>query len=123
VPRFGELESAIMDVLWSAGGPLRVREVLDGLRREPQPAYTTVQTVLEILHRKGWLAKERDGRAYRYAPTTSREDYVAGLMGEALAVAGDRTATLVRFFESMEPAEVEEARHALDAAKSRERTS
>ena len=72
---FGELEAAIMDQVWLAGRPVLVREVHDGLRPEREPAYNTVLTVVEILYRKGWLAREKDGRAYRYRATASRADY------------------------------------------------
>lgn len=114
---FGELEAAIMDVVWAAERPLLVREVLDRLRRTPEPAYTTVQTVMDILHRKGWLTRSRDGRAYRYEPAASREDYTAGLIGEVLAATPDRAATLVRLVETMDASEVATLREALSAAK------
>lgn len=114
---FGELEAAIMDVLWAEGRPMRVREVLDRLSRDPVPAYTTVQTVMDILHRKGWLTRDQEGRAYRYWAAMSREDYTAGLIGEVLASTPDRSATLVRLVESLEPAEAAALRAALDAAK------
>ncbi|MGW2609727.1 BlaI/MecI/CopY family transcriptional regulator [Streptomyces mirabilis] len=58
--RFGELEAAIMDAVWAAGKPLCVREVLERLDRDPEPAYNTVHTVTETLYRKGWLAKEKE---------------------------------------------------------------
>ena len=51
---FGELESAIMERVWSAGRPLLVREIQQAL--EPGRAYNTVWTVTEVLYRKGWLA-------------------------------------------------------------------
>jgi predicted transcriptional regulator len=121
--RFGDLEAAIMDAVWAAERPLRVREILERLDRDPPLAYTTVQTVTEILHRKGWLVRDRDGRAHRYAPAASREDYVAGMMNEALSAAGDRTATLVRFLGDMDPREIAELRAALDAATRRKPTS
>ena len=114
--QFGELEAAIMDAVWDAGRPLRVREVLERLDRDPEPAYNTVHTVTEILHRKGWLSKEKDGRAYKYGATKSREEYVAGLMGDALAVAEDRTATLARFVQQMQPGEAEELHRLLGQA-------
>ncbi|MDJ0341047.1 BlaI/MecI/CopY family transcriptional regulator [Streptomyces sp. H10-C2] len=123
MPQFGDLEAAIMDAVWEAGKPLRVREVLERLERDPVPAYNTVHTVTEILYRKGWLSKEPEGRAFRYGATASRESYVAGLMGEAMAVAGDRTATLARFVEDMHPGEAEELARLLRAAQKRERTS
>ena len=118
--RFGDLEAAIMDVMWAAGGPLRVREVADELNQNRPLAFNTVQTVMEILFRKGWLDRQKSGRAYRYVTVRSREDYVAGLMGEALAVARDPAATLVRLVEDLEPAEIAQLRVALDAAAERE---
>jgi predicted transcriptional regulator len=121
VPRFGELESAIMDAVWEAGQPLRVREILERLQPERDLAYNTVHTVTEILYRKGWLTKEKDGRAFKYGATGSREKYEAGLVGEALSFTDDRAAALVSFVEGMEPAEADELRRLLGAAREGER--
>ena len=60
--QLGELEAVIMDRLWQRGTPALVREVLDDLRHDRPLAYTTVMTVMETLHRKGWLRRHRDGR-------------------------------------------------------------
>jgi predicted transcriptional regulator len=117
VPRFGELEAAIMDEVWSMGRPVMVRDVVERLEPVRGSAYTTVQTVMEILYRKGWLTREKDGRAYRYLPSANREDYTASLMNEALSTAEDRSAALTRFVESMEPGEAADLRRALDEAK------
>lgn len=62
-----------MDRLWRWNRPVVVREVVEDLRRERKIAYTTVMTVMDNLHNKGVLARERDGRAYRYRPARSRE--------------------------------------------------
>lgn len=120
---FGELEQAIMDVQWSAAEPLTVREVLGQLNRDrPQPlAYNTVQTVTEILHRKGWLSRAKDGRAYRYRATKDREGYAASLIDQVWETGADRTATLVRLLDTMDEAEVEELRAALAAHRDRGR--
>lgn len=115
MPKFGDLESAIMTEAWKAGGPLLVREVLERLNRGV--AYNTVHTVTEILHRKGWLTKERDGRAFRYGPAASREEYVAGLVGEALSLTEDRAAALVGFVEGMQADEAEELHRLLSSAR------
>jgi len=114
--RFGDLEAAIMDVIWAADRPLRVREVASKLHRQRPLAFNTVQTVLENLYRKGWLSRSRDGRAYCYVTLRSREEYVAGLLGEALAAARDPAATLVRLVEDLDQDEVAQLRAALDAA-------
>jgi len=116
VRAFGELEAAIMDRVWAAGRPVRVREVHGWLRPEREPAYNTVHTVVEILYRKGWLAREKDGRAYRYRPTASREDYTAGLMREAFEASTDRLATLRSFVQRIDPAEAAGLRALLDEA-------
>jgi predicted transcriptional regulator len=107
VPRrsrpFGELEASVMDVLWDAGRPLLVRDVVDSIRPERALAYTTIMTVLDNLHRKGWLDRARDGRAWRYEPRVGRQAYTAMLMREALAVSDDRTGVLARFVEQINP--------------------
>lgn len=113
---FGDLEAAIMDRVWAVDRPLRVREILERLQPERPLAYTTVLTVTEILYRKGWLEREKDGRAFRYWPTASRAEYAAGLMNEALAEGDDRTATLLQFTEQLTPAEVDDLRRALRSA-------
>src|SRR5258708_6550866 len=93
-----------MDRIWVAARP------------EREPAYNTVLTVMEILYRKGWLERERDGRAFRYRATVSREDYTAGLMGEALEASPDRVAALRSFVERIDPAEARQLRRMLDKA-------
>src|SRR6266702_1280872 len=117
VRSFGELEAAIMDRVWAAGRPVLVREIWAHLRPEREPAYNTVLTVVEILYRKGWLARDKDGRAYRYRPTVSREDYTASLMGEVFDTSTDRLATLRLFMERIDPAEADELRAMLDEAR------
>ena len=101
----GELEAAVMDVLWGAAGPLTPGQVQEVLSADRSLAYTTVMTVMDKLHRKGWLTREREGRAYLYQPSASRETYAAQLMSQAFTQAGDATATLIRFIEAMSPDE------------------
>ena len=106
----GELERAVMAQLWSAEAPLTVRDVHDRLEREL--AYTTVMTVLGRLAKKGLVRQERDGKAYRYAAASSRDQMAASLMLDALGdVGADRTAALV---DQVGPQEVEALRRALD---------
>lgn len=101
--RLGELERKVMDILWAEGPEeATVREVAAAL---PDYAYTTVLTVLDRLHRKGLVARSRDGRAFRYVALTSREEHAAALMREVLGTTNDRDAVLVRFAESVSPDE------------------
>ena len=69
------LELEIMHVLWAADGPANVQTVQQHLPREL--AYTTVQTMLNILHRKGKVKRTLKDRAYLYKPVVSRSQ-VAG---------------------------------------------
>src|SRR5882724_9071552 len=98
---FGELEPKFRDRLGAPGRSATVRDVLEELRGSREIAYTTVLTVMDILHRKGFLQRERDGRAYRYLPTSSREQYVAELMRDTLASSTDYAATLELFTERL----------------------
>lgn len=66
------LERRIMRVLWD-GGAGNVQKVLQGLTGEPQLAYTTVQTTLNVLHRKGKVKRKLVGRAYEYSAAVSQE--------------------------------------------------
>lgn len=112
--RLGELERAIMDVLWDSTGPLTVREV--GLRlTDRELAHTTVMTVLDRLSKKGLAHRQRDGRAWLYQPAADRESYVTELMLHALDQTGDRSAALASFARRVSRAEARVLRRALES--------
>jgi predicted transcriptional regulator len=113
VRSFGELEAKIMDVLWSRGAPTTVREVLTTISNERELAYTTVLTVMDNLHRKGFLRREPDGRAFRYEPTQLREEYAANLMREAMQEGQDHSLTFTHFLAHMTAEESDALRKAL----------
>jgi len=102
---FGDLEAVIMDRLWARDMPVTVRDLFEELREERNIAYTTVMSTMDNLHRKGWLARERDGKAYRYTAVASREEYSARLMRQAMAEAGDTEAVLSHFVAQMDGTE------------------
>ncbi len=112
--RLGELERAIMDVLWETPEPLTVRQV-SGQLTARDLAHTTVMTVLDRLAKKGFARRERDGRAWRYRAAETREAYVTELMLNALDQTGDRQAALARFVRSVSGAEARALRRALEA--------
>src|SRR3982750_4062605 len=68
------LELEIMTVLWETG-PANVQTVQQQLQREL--AYTTVQTMLNILHKKGQARRTLIERAYFYEPAVSRKQVVS----------------------------------------------
>jgi predicted transcriptional regulator len=109
----GDLESAVMEVLWHNDHPVRVRAVLEGLGPGRPLAYTTVMTVLDNLHRKGWVHRNLDGRAYHYRPALSREDATVRALRDVLDASGDPAAALLRFARSASDQEAEVLRTAL----------
>jgi predicted transcriptional regulator len=112
VNRLGDLERAIMEVLWQTDSALTVRQVSNGLDQR-ELAHTTVMTVLDRLAKKGFARRERDGRAWRYRPAATREAYVTELMLTALDQTGDRVAALARFAQSVSGDEAKVLREAL----------
>ncbi|MDX3522184.1 BlaI/MecI/CopY family transcriptional regulator [Streptomyces scabiei] len=113
MPRpLGELEDAVMTRVWKWNRPVTVREVLEDLQNERSIAYTTVMTVLDNLHQKGWVRREAEGRAYRYEAVSTRAAYAAALMNEAWSQSDNPAAALVAFFGMMS----EEQRQALTDA-------
>jgi predicted transcriptional regulator len=114
---FGDLEAAVMDVLWRRGAPATVREVLAELTASRPLAYTTVMTVMDNLHRKGVLTREMEGRAWRYSPSRSRAEHSAAMLQEVLSAAGDRDEVLMHFVADLDPDAVASLRTAVEAAR------
>jgi BlaI family transcriptional regulator, penicillinase repressor len=69
--RFTEAELLLMDILWDHG-PSTVQMVVEHLPSDRPLAYTTVQTVLNVLHRKRSVRRKLRDRAYRYEAAVSR---------------------------------------------------
>jgi predicted transcriptional regulator len=67
-----------MEELWSSG-EAPVRAVMDALnkRTTKKRAYTTYMTIMARLHKKGLLARRRDGKTDFYAPSQDRDEYMA----------------------------------------------
>ncbi|QGN45476.1 BlaI/MecI/CopY family transcriptional regulator [Micromonospora sp. WMMC415] len=124
--RLGDLERAVMDVLWDSvpatSDGVTVREVADALAGR-ELAYTTVMTVLDRLAGKGMVQREREGRAWRYRAAGSREAHIAQLMLDALDLGGSRDAALVRFARSVTGTEADVLRAALGAEAGRSDTA
>lgn len=116
VKTLGQLEALIMDVLWSAPEePLRVRDVLERLAPQPARAYTTVMTVLDNLHRKGWAVRHQEGKGYRYRPAQRREEAAARAMREVLDSVAEPEAVLLHFARNASQREIAALRQALDS--------
>lgn len=101
MPALGDLEVEVLRRIWARGQAVTVRDILADLEGDRTIAYTTVMTVMNNLARKGWLRRQPDGRAYRYEPQVTSEQYSASLMRQALNASNDRPATLLHFMEEL----------------------
>jgi predicted transcriptional regulator len=81
-PPLTPLELEIMNVLWEAG-PGNVQAV-QGRLKGRDLAYTTVQTMLNVLHRKGRVKRLLKDRAFIYRPVFSRQKAVTQAVGDML---------------------------------------
>lgn len=117
VRQFGELEGAIMRVVWELGEPVAVRAIHAQLSRERDLAYTTVITVAERLREKGLLTRVRRGRAFLYSASVSADDYSAGLMKQVLDSAESRSDALLKFAGQLSDDEVAALRAAISGRR------
>jgi predicted transcriptional regulator len=112
----GELERAVMDLLWEHDEAITANTLRDLLSQRPagsgrdgtdtkELAVTTVLTVLSRLEKKGLVERERNIRPHRYRAVTSRADHTAELMLEVLGSAPDREAVLARFIGTVSDGE------------------
>lgn len=78
--QLGPLEERLLETLWKRGSAT-VRDLVEGDCQDL--AYTTVMTTLDRLFKKKLLARQSEGRAFRYVPRLSREDMHRQVAGEA----------------------------------------
>ena len=96
-----ERELEVMHVFWK-DGESTIAEARDALAaRGTDRAYTTVATLVRILHEKGFLAQTNAERPYRYRPVRSYEEVSGRLLGDLLdrVFRGSRAQLLVRLLE------------------------
>jgi BlaI family penicillinase repressor len=74
-------ELQIMRIVWQRGDTT-VRDVYEEMRKRRRIAYTTVMTMMNVLERKGRLMKRKSGRAFCYAPVSSRDQVLQEMLIE-----------------------------------------
>jgi predicted transcriptional regulator len=79
----GKLQTTVMEVLWHEPG-LTVNEVEMRLQHRREIAHTTVLTTLDRMHRKGYLTREKQGKAFVYEPSYTREEFEQRVAQEVL---------------------------------------
>jgi len=79
--RLGPLEVQLLRWLWQRGNGT-VREVLEA--GDVDGAYTTLMTTLDRLHKKGLLNREAEGRAFRYYPAQTENQFNGEIVRNAI---------------------------------------
>jgi predicted transcriptional regulator len=67
-----EAEQRLMEIVWSAG-PATVGHIVEAIPAAERPAYNTVQTIMKILERKGYVEHRAEGRAFVYQAVVDRD--------------------------------------------------
>ena len=121
-----ELELDILKVLWNES-PLPVREVRERLAETGRPlAHSSVITMLNIMHRKGFLRRKKEGKSFLFAPKAEREQVTGDMTRDLMSRAfdGSAKALVLNLLNSAELDEEELAEvRRLIARKTKERQS
>lgn len=80
----GQLEHAVMTVVWSCGPDISVGDVHAALAEEERGAYTTVKTTMERLAEKGILHQTKAGKAYLYRAALTRAELERRIVSKTL---------------------------------------
>ena len=96
-------ETQVMNILWSLPEQQGVIQDIIDRYPEPKPAYTTILTFMKILTDKGFVKPERVGKANRFSPLVSKDDYTYSFISDVKDTFFDGSFTsLVSFFAKKE---------------------
>lgn len=112
----GELESQVMDALWSAKKPMTSQQILDQVNEGGTDlALTTILTVLSRLSDKEMVVRENGGgRSLLFSAALSREAHNAALMLKLLDDAGNPALAFAQFTKSLTPKQLQALRKSLE---------
>jgi len=103
--RVGDLESEILDVLWSARAWLSGREVLERLG-DGSRAYTTVMTVLGRLVDKSLVERVEEGKGHVYRAAGDPDELTAQAIRSLLSATAHPRAALAHFVDGLDDPEL-----------------
>ncbi|HYE30240.1 MAG TPA: BlaI/MecI/CopY family transcriptional regulator [Methylomirabilota bacterium] len=117
-PTLTDAELRIMEVIWRRGSAT-VADVVEDLNGPD--AYTTILTLMRILHTKGYLACKKESRAHIYTPKVAREDAARKAVTQLLTkfFAGSPGELVLSFLrdEQLTAAELEELKRKIREAE------
>ena len=111
----GELESHILNVLWSSKKALTSQEILEKANKDSDLALTTILTVLSRLEDKGLVTREpSDGRAFLFSAAQSREQHTADMMLQLVANESNPALAFSHFTDGLTTAQLKALRKSLE---------
>jgi predicted transcriptional regulator len=121
----GRLEYAVLVAVWE-GGTITARDVHDRVGVPLDLAYTTTARVLDRLHAKGLIARERIGKLFSYRAVAPRAEIDRAWLSRALSnvLVGDQRpaiATLVAAIDDLDSGLLDELTRAIAALRSSRR--
>jgi BlaI family penicillinase repressor len=119
-PTITDAEQAILEVLWDLG-EASVRDVTDRLAQYKQVAYTTVLTMLGILHKKSLVTFRQEGRAFIYTPAVSKDDVrthaLSSLLTQLFDGSPEKLALHLLKDHDVDPQKIQSLRETIAAAR------
>ena len=116
-------ETQVMNILWSLPEQQGVIQDIIDQYPDPKPAYTTILTFMKILTDKGFVKPERVGKANRFSPLVSKEDYTYSYITDVKdTFFGGSFASLVSFFvqkEHYDEKELEELKQLMETIEAK----
>ena len=95
IVRLSKLELRVMESLWNLGSG-SVREIQEGVPDKKGPAYTTIQTIVYRLERKGAVRRvKKIGNAHIFEPIITRETAHGTLISDFLDLLGGSSRPLM----------------------------
>ena len=99
----GPLEQEVMDCVWREE-KVSVRDVYSCLKKSRKIAYTTVMTIMTRLTEKGFLLRKKQGKAFLYSPSKTKEQTAKAMIGKIVDSLVDQFGeeAVVAFSDEME---------------------
>lgn len=115
-PTPAELE--VLQILWT-GGPATVRQIMERLDGQRPRGYTTVMSLMDVMHEKGLLKRKPHGRAFVYSAKADQTKTLKKMVGDLLrrAFEGSTTSLVTHLLDHASPddKELQEIRKAIEA--------
>ncbi len=98
------VELEILKVLWDRG-PSTVRQVMEHLSQDPRRAYTTVMTLMNVMHEKNLVTREPHGKAFIYKPAAHRDKTLKSIVADIVnrAYEGSASGLVAHLLEQSNP--------------------